>query len=212
LKEEIKRKRKLPPTKVNSRDSRRVTIGGPGPVPTDIRLACNAQALDGQVLTMRGRHRPHQQAGGFEVLISGGGKNRERLSIRMTPMIDIVFLLIVFFMCVSEMSRLEIEALTLPEASQARDVPDDRPRLTVNVMPGGHYKVNGKRYTLKALRLLMARFANAGRPDQEGNSDLAVRVRADAGVAYKHVQWVLAECRRAKIWQLSFGVAPRRKS
>ena len=38
-------------------------------------------------------------------------------SIVMTPMIDIVFQLIIFFLLVNDMSRAQLEELTLPKAS-----------------------------------------------------------------------------------------------
>ncbi len=143
------------------------------------------------------------------MLISPRGAKPRRLSICMTPMIDIVFLLIIFFMCVTEMSRLEIESLTLPEASMARKSGPTPPRLTVNVMRNGTYRVAGKEYSASALRPLIARRVIAGERDEKGNSDLAVRIRADAHVPYKYVQQVMNQCSKARIWQLSFGVSPR---
>jgi biopolymer transport protein ExbD len=139
--------------------------------------------------------------------ISRGGARTEKIPLKMTPMIDIVFLLIIFFMCVTEMSKLEIESLTLPEAMMSHpEGPGNR--LTVNVMDDGSYKVSGRLYRPRALERLIA--ARALREvDVDGRSELAVRIRADAGVPYKYVQRVMMGCRKAKVWQLSFGVAPR---
>jgi len=131
----------------------------------------------------------------------------EKISLKMTPMIDIVFLLIIFFMCVTEMSKLEIESLTLPEAMMGSPEAG-RPRLTVNVMEDGSCRVAGKLYKPKALERLIAVRA-LGDVDSNGVPKLAIRIRADAGVAYKYVQRVMLGCQKAKVWQLSFGVAPR---
>ena len=38
------------------------------------------------------------------------------VQLQMTSMIDVVFLLLIFFMCVTEMNKLEAESLTLPIA------------------------------------------------------------------------------------------------
>jgi biopolymer transport protein ExbD len=143
------------------------------------------------------------------MVISRREAKARRLSISMTPMIDIVFLLIIFFMCVTEISKLEIESLTLPEASMARDNDPTPPRLTVNVMRNGSYRVGGEDYSSSELKLLVARRVIAGERDAKGHSDLAVRIRADAHVPYKYVQRVMNQCSKARIWQLSFGVSPR---
>ncbi len=132
-----------------------------------------------------------------------------KVALRMTPMIDIVFLLIIFFMCVAEMTKLEVESITLPEASQARTQSGCGPRLTVNVMRSGVYRVSGKTYSADDLKLLVQRHAIREGLGPDGNSTLPVRIRADANVPYKYVQRVMMDCQAAKVWQLSFGVSPR---
>jgi biopolymer transport protein ExbD len=130
---------------------------------------------------------------------------------QMTSMIDIVFLLIIFFMCVTEMSKLEIEAVTLPEAMKARN--DDKPpkdRVVVNVMRDGTYRLMGRTYAKEELKNFLIRRAIEKRgPD--GLSTLAVKIRCDADAPYKYVQQVMMFCmdERAKIWQISFGVAQK---
>jgi len=142
----------------------------------------------------------------MKITKSTGKESRARL--RMTPMIDIVFLLIIFFMCVAEMSKLEIESITLPEASQAREKPEPHGRLTVNVMQNGVYRVNGETYSADDLKRLVRREAIRKGLGPNGNSALPVRIRADAHVPYKYVQRVMTDCRAAKVWMLSFGVSP----
>ncbi len=138
-------------------------------------------------------------------------KNRreERPKLRMTPMIDIVFLLIIFFMCVAELSKREIEAVTLPEAMSAVPQKGD-PRLTVNVMRDGTYRVARKTYSPRALGKLITRRA-VEVPGPDGLSTLAVRIRADAGVPYKHVQRVVGDCSSARVWIISFAATPGRE-
>ena len=56
----------------------------------------------------------------------------------MTPMIDCVFLLMIFFVLVIDLSQQDLEDLILPKATYA--VPDDRPpevRPIVNLMQDG---------------------------------------------------------------------------
>lgn len=61
------------------------------------------------------------------------------VEIDMTPMIDLVFLLIIFFIVVNDMSKTELEELKLPIAMEAgKDVPPpSRPILNVRWYPAG---------------------------------------------------------------------------
>jgi biopolymer transport protein ExbD len=63
--------------------------------------------------------------------------------LQMTSMIDIVFLLNVFFMLVNDMTTLQVESITLPIAYQATD--DTHPpkgRIVVNVLNDGVVRIN----------------------------------------------------------------------
>src|SRR5437762_11335953 len=57
----------------------------------------------------------------------------------MTPMIDVVFQLIIFFLLSSHLAKQETQLpLPLPAAASGRvAAADDRPRLTVNVLADG---------------------------------------------------------------------------
>jgi biopolymer transport protein ExbD len=63
----------------------------------------------------------------------------------MTPMIDIVFQLIIFFLLVNDMSRAQLEELTLPKASKAiKEKLEDPLTLVLNILPDGAIKYNQK--------------------------------------------------------------------
>lgn len=61
------------------------------------------------------------------------------VSVDMTPMIDLTFLMIIFFIVVNDMSKTELEELKLPIAMEAgKDVPPPgRPILNVRWFPAG---------------------------------------------------------------------------
>jgi hypothetical protein len=72
---------------------------------------------------------------------------QEEVTMDMTPMIDCVFLLIIFFVLVIDLSQQNLEDLILPKALYA--VPDEKPpenRPVVNIMQDGRivYKGNTK--------------------------------------------------------------------
>ncbi|MBI4616856.1 MAG: biopolymer transporter ExbD [Planctomycetes bacterium] len=59
------------------------------------------------------------------------------MKIDMTPMIDAVFNLIIFFMVVVKMTNDELEPLELPKAEQAEEAKsEDRERLVINLAKG----------------------------------------------------------------------------
>ena len=126
----------------------------------------------------------------------------------MTPMIDIVFLLIFFFMVVTDMSNMEIESVALPFALEAEEDEHIRNRFIVNITDRG--KVRIMRQTVSTERLFseLQRKAKQSRPDLQGLPTIAVKIRADSKTEYKYIQQVMIQCMRAYIWKLSFGVRP----
>ena len=59
------------------------------------------------------------------------------LRMNMTPMIDIVFQLIIFFMIVIDMSQKDLEALELPMSKTAVEDEPEEGRLYVNINRSG---------------------------------------------------------------------------
>jgi biopolymer transport protein ExbD len=130
-------------------------------------------------------------------------------TMNMTPMIDGVFLLIIFFMVVTELSKMEIESITLPFALEAKeDTEPEEKRLIVNVVHDGKIVVSRERISgperLKAI--LQAKADASGR--EGGLPKLSVKIRGDANVEYKYVQNVIVQCMRVYVWNLSFGANP----
>ncbi|MBM4048155.1 MAG: biopolymer transporter ExbD [Planctomycetes bacterium] len=128
------------------------------------------------------------------------------LGFDMTPMIDVTFLLIIFFVMVSELTRMEITAdVLLPMAEQANveDAPD-RTRLIINVEKDGGLFLLGQKRSMDELRTLLAAEAKmAMGPD--GFSDRSVVIRGHKDLKYERVQEIMLECRKQRIWRLSFA-------
>ncbi|NIL99041.1 MAG: biopolymer transporter ExbD [Planctomycetales bacterium] len=128
-----------------------------------------------------------------------------RLEMNMTPMIDVVFLLIIFFLVSSHLAQQEVQAeLDLPTATTGADSPaTNSPRVTINVVP-----VRGE----PSLRLgdlpvdrneLRRRLANEL---AAASQDLEVRIRADRGTPYETVEPILVTCAQLGIWNVQFAV------
>ena len=126
----------------------------------------------------------------------------------MTPMIDIVFLLIIFFMMASELTSLQSAGeVTLPQARQAR-LPTrvDRHRITVTILAQGTYVVAGEDRTLLELRQVLQAEADAART--AGRPLPSVHVRADRAAAYGRLRLVMRECVALGIRRMSFAAEP----
>jgi len=131
------------------------------------------------------------------------------LKMNMTPMIDIVFQLIIFFMIVSEFQNMEMEQITLPFALEAKEESKEgqQNRIVVNVNDKGEIRMMRRQYSSEQLKALLIERARNSPKDADGLPTIAVKLRADAECEYKYVQDVIVQCMRAYIWKLSFGAS-----
>jgi biopolymer transport protein ExbD len=81
--------------------------------------------------------------------------HRGKLEINMTPMIDVTFLLLIFFMTVNQMSRTNKEAIPLPSLAGSQDQSDGS--LTINVDLAGEMIVSSRAVSMNELAALVAR-------------------------------------------------------
>jgi len=120
----------------------------------------------------------------------------------MTPMIDIVFLMIIFFIIVSDMSQQDLAELTLPLAEQAVNDQAEEGRMIINVLKDGHLEIKREAYetlddpiTVSALRAYLAREVAKGEKDPGTTfSSRPLLVRADKETKFKEVQKVMRIC------------------
>jgi len=131
---------------------------------------------------------------------------RRSLDMNMTPMIDVVFLLIIFFLVSSHLVRQQNQLpLDLPEATVGeRAVDDERPRVVVNVLPGGELRVEGSVVSPQSLADLLRR------ERQKSGGDLEIRVRGDRGAAYANIEPILTKAARAGLWNVTLTVVEKR--
>ncbi len=78
------------------------------------------------------------------------------LALQMTPMIDVVFLLLVFFMTVSQVSQLQRERVQLPEVDRADD--QQPSQLTINIRQDGTMVIAGRAISLGEILQKIDRF------------------------------------------------------
>lgn len=124
--------------------------------------------------------------------------------INLMPMVDVVFLLLIFFLAATTFAREEVELdLRLPEAKSGEAGKPDR-QLIVNVAADGTLTVGGRAVTLEALRQKLAAAA-ARDPGQ------AVLVRGDRAAQFGVGLQVLDACRLANIKKVDFAALPAKR-
>ena len=126
-------------------------------------------------------------------------------SLNMTPMIDIVFLLIIFFMVGTKFTELERKiGLKVPEISENGALTAAPEKKVVNVYRDGHLTLDRDIVTLTELtqRLVDAR---AEYPE------LGVLVRGDAEGPFQNVASVLGACRQAGVHEMGISVKMARR-
>jgi biopolymer transport protein ExbD len=121
----------------------------------------------------------------------------------LTPMIDIVFLLIIFFLVASYLSGTENhEAVQLAKAAGGSHTADDAPRrIIVTVTADGQLLISGQTVTIAEFAMQIRRA-----PNEKPERDLEVRLRVDRRVPYELVEPLLVECARAGISKIKFNV------
>ncbi len=115
-------------------------------------------------------------------------QRREEISINLTPLIDVVFLLLIFFMITTTFTRESHLSISLPEAAaDAREESADVDSIDVVVGAEGQYSVNGQPLvTSDALTLKRAVIKLAGE-----KRDLPFIVTADANARHQAVVTVM---------------------
>jgi biopolymer transport protein ExbD len=124
------------------------------------------------------------------------------LGFDMTPMIDVVFLLIIFFLVSSHLARQEAQMeLPLPVADSGTKADDIvGRRLTLNVTGDGAMVLVGRRVSREELsqRLVAAR--------EDAGGELEVRIRGNRNVPYRHIAPIMLSCARTGLWNVTIGV------
>ena len=124
----------------------------------------------------------------------------EQPTLNLTPMIDIVFLLIIFFMVGTKFTELERKiGLRVPEVADKGALTAAPERKMVNVFRDGTVTLDRVPVTLGELT---SRLATA----RSQYSDLGVLVRGDARGEFQLVASVLNACKQAGIRELGISV------
>lgn len=130
-------------------------------------------------------------------------RQEETVSFQITPMIDMTFLLLIFFMVTSKLSKEQAKIdIALPKASASR-IPDDLSnRDIINVDAEGNYYIANTLASKEELREhLKARFA--------ANPPLKIYYRADKDTPYEVTDEFMTMAAESGAVQVLFGTYKR---
>ena len=129
---------------------------------------------------------------------------RTTIGFNMTPMIDVVFLLIIFFLVASHFSRQEnFVDVDLPQASTGENAQDDETqRLTLSIPKTGSIFVGSRELPDADVEALL-RAEKARVPE-----GFQLRIRAGRKVPFQTIQPVLLMAARCGVYDIQFAVMP----
>lgn len=109
-------------------------------------------------------------------------QSREELNVNLTPLIDVVFLLLIFFMVSTTFTRETQLSVDLPEATGLmRDEVEKQVEILID--EAGNYRVNGRALVDTSMRTLQAAVYKVS----EGDTTLPLVISADAQAAHESV-------------------------
>jgi biopolymer transport protein ExbD len=122
----------------------------------------------------------------------------EAPTINLTSMIDVVFLLLIFFMVGTKFTEMESDVvLELPRVAEGANASPQSSMKTVSVFRDGAVSFDNRTMTLPELTQVMYQL-------RQQNPQTSVAVRSDAALTIQRVMEVATAIKKAGIQRLSF--------
>lgn len=119
--------------------------------------------------------------------------------INMTPMIDMVFLLLIFFLVATTFATDERDiTVQLPVTSQSQPLSAPPRQLIINIKEDGQITVSAQAYDKPQLAELLGNVLR-------NNPDKEVLIRADRRSLFQHYADVVSICRHAGVNESKLG-------
>jgi len=148
----------------------------------------------------------------------------DEAALNMTPMIDMTFLLVVFFMVTIDLTQKEFIPVALPFARQGIEdtekTADPTQRLVINLTSDGTIQFKTFTLTLSSedraaqnasLKKLYDELGRLARDpsvlEEDGSSKVPVMIHADRDAKWEYVQWIMQVCslQNVQVYKLQFA-------
>lgn len=114
------------------------------------------------------------------------GHKEESVEVNLTPLIDVVFLLLIFFMVTTTFDRHARLKVSLPESS-AKTSQQQKEPLVLSIDAKGNYFLNDRQIVNQQLDTLKQALRKTIGPNKESYKDVALVLRADANTPHQAV-------------------------
>ncbi len=127
--------------------------------------------------------------------------------VNVTPLIDIIMCLIIFFLLVGHIAKAaSVKGIKIPAAKNGKDLRDKSDQLIINLVPPiGGYGDNGTpAIWIWSNQISESQLVTYLRQEKGANPKIKVILRADRSIPYKFVAPVLISCAQAGIASIHF--------
>lgn len=127
-------------------------------------------------------------------------KEDEGFEVPLTPLIDIVFLLLIFFLVATNFTRKEYDQrVELPSATGGQKQEFIKGDLVVNIRDNGNLIISGRMVKEQNLPAIIQDW-------KKNNKKVRVLLRGDGKVSYKNVMRVMGICREQGVTSVDLPV------
>ena len=125
---------------------------------------------------------------------------RDEIDLNLTPLIDVVFLLLIFFMVSTTFEKTSKLKIDLPEAS-SEAVPQSKQKIVLAIDVKGLFYINDRQLVntqVKTLKMALLKVAG-------DDKDIAIVLRADAKTPHQSVVTAMDAAAQAGLTRLSIS-------
>ena len=136
-----------------------------------------------------------------------GIKPMQDTHVNVTPLIDIIMCLIIFFLLVGHIAKAaSVKGVKIPSAKNGKDMRDKSDQLIINLVPptGGYGDNAAPAILIWGNQIPDGQLASYLRKQKSENAKIKVVLRADRSIPYKFVAPVLISCAQAGIASIHF--------
>lgn len=126
---------------------------------------------------------------------------RAQPEVNLTSLIDVVLLLLIFFMVSTSFVKQSQITIRLPEADSAAVVEEPADQIDIMITETGTYLINGR----ELINNRPETIRNALRKVSAGNSELPLTISADANAKHQHVVTAMDVAGRLGFTQISIA-------
>ncbi len=132
-----------------------------------------------------------------------GGNSRLMSDINVTPLVDVMLVLLIIFMVTAPMMMQGVN-VSLPKTT-SKSLPAEKDHLIITVDSSRHIYINDYKVAIEALQAKLQKIL-------EGRTDYKVYLRADRGVPYGVVVRVISEVKNAGVEKLGMVTEPLKET